>query len=206
MLTNLTKKIGVQSEHVKVPPTQAIVGTDGSLAFEVTTQAWGPDSKNLGQRTRFVVFERRAVLAAIEAAWFQADPPLVLFQPAKDGRFIPHVPAARDARPDDLPAPLRDGRRIPWKSVATTRPGTAEHCVVDVELEGRTYAVACSSASRLYRPPAAAVMTRILFVPAIVADVVTFPIQVPLALYLYHAYQVPDAPGWVKAVMEIPAW
>jgi hypothetical protein len=204
MLTNSLSWVGVQNENLRDTPTQAIVGTDGSLAFVVTTQVWQLDGKSLGQRKRFVVFDRPAVQAAIDAAsWWEPD--LVVLHPEREGCFIPHEPAARDAKPEDLPAPLRDGRRIPSASAATTRRGT-EHHMVNMELKGRTYPVACSVAFRRYRPPAAAAVVAVLFVPAVVTDVITFPIQFPLGVYLYGTYfDRPDAPKWVHAVFT-PVW
>ena len=206
MLTNLVSRIGVQNESVREPPTRAIVGADGSLAFEVTTRVWELGGKSLGGRKRFVVFEPAAVRAAVDRAWLHLDPPLVLLQPNLDGRLIPNAPAARDAKVEDLPAPLRDGRHVAWGSRATTRRGAAEHRAVEVELDGRTYAVSLASSFRRHRPPAAAVVAGVLLVPAVVTDVVTFPIQFPLGVYLYGTYfGKADAPDWAMAVMT-PAW
>jgi hypothetical protein len=105
---------------------------------------------------------------------------------------------AGNARRADLPPPLRDGRREPWSTHATTRPGTPWP-FVPAQVDGRELAIVVGDgAARVHRSPLALATSAVLILPAMAVDIVTFPVQ----LWAYGTYFDRPAPGWIDWMFD----
>ncbi|HEV2293597.1 MAG TPA: hypothetical protein VGR35_07065 [Tepidisphaeraceae bacterium] len=188
--TSKVTNIGQRYEEVARPPEEVIYGTDGSVAVRVQTRLRGGGSAQW--RTRYIVLDAdtlakraaRAPLGTVHPTWVTL---------LREGRFVPRRVTAGDARREDLPPALRGGRREPWAARATTRPGTPWP-FVPAHVNGRDLAIVVGDGSgRMHRSPLALATTVVLILPAMAADVVTFPVQ----LWAYGTYFDRPAPGWV---------